>query len=107
MNPDKISARLTTNDPSELACNSPEGVAWLGPQLRASNEALPRARVARARGTNQATPPLLAVFFSILLVRHLAFLKQLIQYHISLFWIFVVLQRLGEIVQCALALSLL
>jgi hypothetical protein len=33
-----------------------QGVAWLGPQLRASNEALRRARVARARGTNQATP---------------------------------------------------
>ena len=76
-----------------------QGVAWLGPQLRASNEALPRARVARARGINQATPLLLAVFFSILLlIRHLAFLKQLIQNHISLFRIFVVLQRLCEIV---------
>ena len=71
----------------------------IGLQLRASNEALPRARVARARGINQATPLLLAVFFSILLlIRHLAFLKQLIQNHISLFRIFVVLQRLCEIV---------
>ena len=50
---------------------------------------------------------MLAVFFSILLICHLAFLEKLIQYHISLFWIFVVLQRLGEIVQGALALSLL
>ena len=50
---------------------------------------------------------MLADFFSILLISHLAFLKQLIQYHIALFWIFVVLQRLGEIVQGALALSLL
>ena len=40
-------------------------------------------------------------------IRHLAFLEKLIQYHVSLFWIFVVLQRLGEIVQRALALSLL
>jgi len=69
-------------------------VAWLGPQLRASNEALQRARVARARGTNQATPPLLADFFSILLVRHLAFLEELIQYRVFHFGIFVVLERL-------------
>ena len=41
------------------------------------------------------------------LVRHLAFLKQLIQYHVSLFGIFVVFERLGEIIQRALALSLL
>jgi hypothetical protein len=51
---------------------------------------------------------MLADFFSILLlVCHLAFLEKLIQYHISLFWIFVVLQRLGEIVQRTLSLSLL
>jgi len=56
-----------------------QGVAWFGPQMRASNEALPRARVARARGANQATPLLLAGFFSILLIRDLAFLEQLVQ----------------------------
>jgi hypothetical protein len=71
-----------------------QGVPWLGPQLRASNEALPRARVARARGTNQATPLLLPDFFSILLISNLAFLEQLIQYRVFLFRIFVVLKRL-------------
>ena len=35
------------------------GVAWLNPQLRASNEGLPRLRVARAKGVHQATPSLL------------------------------------------------
>jgi len=69
-------------------------VTWLGPLLRASNEALPRARVARARGINQATPPLLADFFSILLIRQLAFLEQLIQNRVFHFGIFVVLERL-------------
>ncbi len=33
-----------------------KGVAWLNPQLRASNEGLPRPRVARAKGVHQATP---------------------------------------------------
>jgi len=32
-------------------------VVWLNPQLRASNEGLPRPRVARAKGAHQATPP--------------------------------------------------
>src|SRR4029077_8286454 len=46
-------------------------------------------------------------FFSILLVCHLAFLEQLIQKRVFLFGVFVVLERLGKIVQGALALPLL
>ena len=42
-------------------------MARMSPSLRASNEGLPRPRVARAQGTNRAIPPLLADFFSILL----------------------------------------
>jgi hypothetical protein len=40
------------------------GVAWLNPQLRASNEGLPRPRVARATGVHQATPSLLTALSS-------------------------------------------
>ena len=42
----------------------------MSPPLRASNEALPRARVARAQGTHWGIPPLLADFLSILLGRY-------------------------------------
>jgi hypothetical protein len=52
--------------PSLLAYLVP-GMVRMSPPLRASNEALPRARVARAQGTHRAIPPLLADFFSILL----------------------------------------
>ena len=43
-------------------------MARMSPPLRASNEGLLRPRVARAQGTHRAIPPLLAAFFSILLV---------------------------------------
>jgi len=39
----------------------------MSPPLRASNEGLPRPRVARAQGTHRAIPPLLADFFNSLL----------------------------------------
>src|SRR5262245_30717416 len=51
--------------------------------------------------------PMLAAFFSMLLIRYLALLEQLIQKRIFLFGIFVVLERLGEIVQGALSFPLL
>ena len=41
-------------------------MARMSPPLRASNEGLLRPRVARAKGTHRAIPPLLAGFFSIL-----------------------------------------
>ena len=41
------------------------------------------------------------------LICHLAFLEKLVQYRIFLFGIFVVLERLCKIVQCALSLPLL
>jgi hypothetical protein len=67
-----------------------------------------RGRALREHGGPTRLPlSLLADFFSILLIRHLTFLKQLIQYHISLFWIFIVLKRLGKIVQGTLAFSFL
>ena len=40
----------------------------MSPPLRASNEGLQRPRVARAQGTHRAITPLLADFFTILLV---------------------------------------
>jgi hypothetical protein len=40
----------------------------MSPPLRASNEHILIVRVPRAQGTHRAIPPLLAVFFSILLV---------------------------------------
>src|SRR4029079_10567190 len=49
----------------------------------------------------------LTAFFSILLIGHLAFLEKLVQQRVFLFGVFVVLERLGKIVQSALALPLL
>jgi hypothetical protein len=43
-------------------------MARLNPPLRASNEGLRRSRVARAQGIHRVISPLLADFFSLLLV---------------------------------------
>ena len=55
-----ISEYGTTRPPSELLCPFFLGEGGLfGLPLRASNEGLPRPRVARAKGVHQATPSLL------------------------------------------------
>ncbi len=50
----QLRASNDTNGPSELARYHLQRVAWIGPNVRASNEALLRARVPRAQGTDQA-----------------------------------------------------
>ena len=44
------------NAPFKLACNLSQRGGLVGPQLRASNEALPRARVPRARRAHEPAP---------------------------------------------------
>src|SRR5207344_1232758 len=44
---------------------------------------------------------------SLLLIRNLAFLEQLVQYRVFLFGLFVVFERLGKVVECDLSFPLL